>query len=335
MPLSTKLNRKLRAEEEDTDGEEFYEVSDRSSPSVIDTGEGADIISSEDEQNAEGGAQEEEDESDDDQYEARLSKVSFGALAKAQESLSKDQSASKKRKRGEGEPGPQEDKLEALRQRLRALKAEKLAALPAQKPSKKAKTTEKKSTKPKPAQDDEDDEAEDSDDSGPDENPFARSSKHAPRVQSSKRAVTRRRTAVEVPKAVFRDPRFDQLSGIGPNEHTLKNRYSFLDDYRKSEIADLRTTLKKTKNESEKAQLKRQLLSMESQQKARERKDKEQEVVQKHKKQEKELIKDGKQPFYLKKGKCFLFVVSLLYGNLIHISTPASNPHPSCTLTMF
>ena len=74
--------------------------------------------------------------------------------------------------------------------------------------------------------------------------------------------------------------------------------------------------MKKAKNESGKAQLKRQLLSMESQQKARERKDKEQEVVQKHKKQERELIKDGKQPFYLKKGKCFLFVVSSLYINL-------------------
>jgi ribosomal RNA-processing protein 36 len=313
MPLSTKLNRKLRAEEEDTDGEEFYEVSDRSSPSVIDTGEGADIISSEEDQD---GEEDEGDESNDDQYEARLSKVSFGALAKAQESLSKEQAASKKRKRGEGEPGPQEDKLEALRQRLRALKAEKLAALPAQKPSKKAKTAEKKSSKPEPAQDDE----EDSDDAGPDEKPFARSSKHAPRVQSSKRAVTRKRTAVEVPKAVSRDPRFDQLSGIGPNEHTLKNRYSFLDDYRKSEIADLRASLKKCKNEGEKAQLRRQLLSMESQQKARERKDKEQEVVQKHKKQEKELVKDGKQPFYLKKGTlisiCAVIVVCTLVARL-------------------
>ena len=46
MPLSAKLDRKLRAEEEDTDGEDYYEVSDRSSPSVIDTGDGADILSS-------------------------------------------------------------------------------------------------------------------------------------------------------------------------------------------------------------------------------------------------------------------------------------------------
>ncbi|KAF2711104.1 DUF947-domain-containing protein [Pleomassaria siparia CBS 279.74] len=308
MPLEKKLNRTLRAAEEDTDSEDYYEVTDRSSPSVIDTGEGADIISSESEEedgdNASG--------TDDDQYEAQLSKVSFGALAKAQESLSKEQAASRKRKRGDGTSASQEDKLQALRERLRALKAEKLAAMPAQKPSKKAKTTT--TIKARPAlknrddEDDEDDgdEAADDDedeDSENDRNPFARANKNAPRVQTSKRAVTRRRTAIEVKKPVFRDPRFDQLSGIGPNEITLKNRYSFLDEYRASEMADLRTQIKKSKNEAEKAQLKRQLLSMESQQKAREAKDKQQEIVQKHKKQEKELIKQGKQPFYLKKAE--------------------------------
>lgn len=47
MPLSTKLDRKLRAVEDDSDSEDYYEVTDRSSPSIIDTGEGADIMSSE------------------------------------------------------------------------------------------------------------------------------------------------------------------------------------------------------------------------------------------------------------------------------------------------
>ena len=50
MPLSTKLDRKLRAAEESSDGEEYYEVTDRSSSeSFIETGEGGDVISSEDE----------------------------------------------------------------------------------------------------------------------------------------------------------------------------------------------------------------------------------------------------------------------------------------------
>ena len=46
MPLEKKLSRTLRAADEDTDSGEYYEVTDRSSPSVIDTGDGADIINS-------------------------------------------------------------------------------------------------------------------------------------------------------------------------------------------------------------------------------------------------------------------------------------------------
>jgi len=50
MPLSSKLDRKLRAAEESSDGEEYYEVTDRSSsPSVIETGEGGQILASEEE----------------------------------------------------------------------------------------------------------------------------------------------------------------------------------------------------------------------------------------------------------------------------------------------
>ena len=40
MPLTTKLDRKLHAAEESSDDLSYYEVSDRSSPSIIDTGEG-------------------------------------------------------------------------------------------------------------------------------------------------------------------------------------------------------------------------------------------------------------------------------------------------------
>ena len=42
---------------------------------------------------------------------------------------------------------------------------------------------------------------------------------------------------------------------------------------------------------------------MESQQKARENKEKLQEVAREHKKKEKELVKEGKQPFFLKKSE--------------------------------
>ena len=54
MPLATKLDRNLRAAEDSSDGEDYYEVTDRSSSaSVIEADEGGNIISSGDEQDGE------------------------------------------------------------------------------------------------------------------------------------------------------------------------------------------------------------------------------------------------------------------------------------------
>jgi ribosomal RNA-processing protein 36 len=242
-----------------------------------------------------------------------MSKVSFGALAKAQDALSKEQSADRKRKRGDDTSKSQEDKLEALRARLRQIKAEKMAN--GAKPSKKSDGAKKN----KVIQDDESEEdAEedvDSDDSESDGVPKARSSKHAPAVQSSKRMVSRKRKVVDVKKPVFRDPRFDNMGGAAPDENTLGHRYAFLNDYRASEIAELRSTIRKSKNEAEKERLKKKLLSMESQQKAREAKEKQQDIVRDHKKKEKELIKQGKQPFFLKKGMYFALSLVVMYAD--------------------
>lgn len=230
-----------------------------------------------------------------------MSKVSFGALAKAQESISKQQDASRKRKRGDDNSASQEDKLEALRERLREIKAARLAS--GSKPSNKSKLAEKKKSVFEDDQDEveEDEESDgDSDEDGP---PHARTSKHAPAVQSSKRAVSRKRQVVDVKKPKLRDPRFDNIGGPRPDEHTLKKRYGFLDDYKKSEIEDLKNSIKKTKNETEKERLKKKLLSMESQMKAQENKEKQQQILHEHKKKERELIKQGKQPFFLKKSE--------------------------------
>jgi ribosomal RNA-processing protein 36 len=161
MPLSTKLDRKLRAAEESSDGEEYYEVTDRSSSeSVLETGAGGEVISSEDEDGEDDGSEDEArvgfstfstltrptnmqkaDALDDDQVQAQMSKVSFGALAKAQDALSKEQSVNRKRKRGDDKSKSQDDKLEALRERLRQIKAEKMAS--GAKPSKKAGSAKK------------------------------------------------------------------------------------------------------------------------------------------------------------------------------------------------
>jgi ribosomal RNA-processing protein 36 len=235
-----------------------------------------------------------------------MSKVSFGALAKAQAALSKEQPTDRKRKRGDDTSKSQEDKLEALRERLRQIKAEKLANGPP--PSKKTKGAKKS----KVTQDEDEDEDEDGDESDADAAPKARSSKHAPMVQSSKRMVSRKRKVVDVKKPVFRDPRFDNMGGAAPDDNTMGNRYAFLNDYRASEIAELRSTIKKTKNEGEKEKLKKKLLSMESQQKSREAKEKQQDIIRDHKKKEKELIKEGKQPFFLKKCTCLCASASII-----------------------
>jgi ribosomal RNA-processing protein 36 len=136
------------------------------------------------------------------------------------------------------------------------------------------------------------------------ENPKkGRSSKHAPTSMSSKRAVTRRRIVVPLAKSKIRDPRFDPLTG--PLVQTdVDKKYSFLDTYRSTEMSELRTTLKNPKvPEHEKEALKRQLLSMTSKQKAKEKEDAERKVLREHRKKEKDMIKQGKQPFYLKKSE--------------------------------
>jgi ribosomal RNA-processing protein 36 len=85
------------------------------------------------------------------------------------------------------------------------------------------------------------------------------------------------------------------------DEGKIRKAYDFLDGYREDEMKELREKIKKTRDEGEKEGLKRTLESMESRKKAQMRKDKAQEVLDRHRKEEKELVKQGKKPFYLKK----------------------------------
>lgn len=226
----------------------------------------------------------------------------------------KQEAPGRKRKRGSDTTNQQEDKLQTLRERLKELKAKRNAS--AAKPSRKTKTS---ATAHKASGNDaEEDQGEDHGLSSDSEQPaHARSSKHAPATQSSKRAVTRKRTVVEVKKPVVRDPRFDPLTGPRPDEAVLKKRYSFLNDYKSSEMAELRAVIKKTKNEAEKEVLKRKLLSMESQQKAQAGKEKQQEIVREHRKKERELVKQGKKPFFLKKCEFGLAHQQCLMASLV------------------
>lgn len=107
---------------------------------------------------------------------------------------------------------------------------------------------------------------------------------------------------VPVAKRVVRDPRFEASSGMVDEEKVARN-YDFLDSYRDDEMVELKKAIKVTKDEAVKERLKRELLSMESRKKAKVRKDNAKEVLERHRREEKELVKQGKQPFYLKKSE--------------------------------
>ncbi len=131
--------------------------------------------------------------------------------------------------------------------------------------------------------------------------PPSRSSKHAPQEQTSKKPVSRRREILQDPRRKARDPRFDPLMGEVDSDKT-RRAYAFLDEYRDREMADLKTQIKKTKSPAEKDALKRQLLSMESKKKAQKKRDEADGLLREHRHKEKELVAQGKQPFYLKKS---------------------------------
>jgi len=112
---------------------------------------------------------------------------------------------------------------------------------------------------------------------------------------------------VQVQKREVRDPRFEPLA-TGPSDSAadgerVRRAYGFLDEYREDEMKELKNAIRITKDEEAKDKLKRALLSMESRKKAQARKDKETEILTKHRREEKEKVKQGKQPFYLKKAE--------------------------------
>ena len=130
---------------------------------------------------------------------------------------------------------------------------------------------------------------------------FLRTSKHAPAEFSSKKAVSRKREVVPTQKLNHRDPRFEPSCGA-VDEIRTKKVYSFLDTYRDSEMLELKSAIRKSRDNESKEKLKRALLSMESRKKTQKMKEQQQEVLRKHRKDEKAKIEQGKRPFHLKKA---------------------------------
>ncbi|PHH80312.1 hypothetical protein CDD82_1840 [Ophiocordyceps australis] len=131
-----------------------------------------------------------------------------------------------------------------------------------------------------------------------------RSSKHAPQEITSKKPVSRRRDLPSTSvRAKPRDPRFDPLVNQSYDEAKARRAYAFLDEYRDSEVAELRAQAKRTKDPDAKEKIKRHIMSLESKKRAQQRKEDELRLLADHRRQEKELVAQGKKPFYLKRSE--------------------------------
>lgn len=291
---------------------------------------------------------------------ASIQDIPFGVLSEAQDSLAAKQATETittengQRKRKRDAAG--EAKLQELRARLAEIQ------------QKRAKTERhgsassgKKSAVPDPDCDDEldsdeedeqdgdgsssgdddddggDDDDSDSDNDGGDRKAKSkRSSKHAPTVMSSTKQVPRLRTTVAVPKRNSRDPRFISYSGpdgSGPTpKSVIEKRYSFLDEYRRSEIDKMKQSLaddrrrakmtakqrRKDKGvsltEEERDEMTATVRRMEDQERSKKETDRLAEVEREHMQKERELVRAGKKaaPYYLKKGEFLLSLVLFL-----------------------
>jgi len=239
--------------------------------------------------------EDEEDQQEELVKAPSIGTISFGSLAQAQESL-----GPKKRKKEKVDSGT-EDKLKVLRQRLAELRDQN--GLPPVKFHKDDDNKEQDRTKRQKL--------------GEQERTM---SKHAPAVQSSKRTVSRKRQVIDVPRNTTRDPRFDPTSDV-VNEDNVSRNYSFLDHYIDSEIKDIQTKLnaaKPSKNkknkkaskrsgpklsEAEIEALKKELVRKESKKASKQAAEREREVRREHRKKEKELVKQGKKPYFLKESE--------------------------------
>ncbi|NXC44228.1 RRP36 protein, partial [Penelope pileata] len=127
-------------------------------------------------------------------------------------------------------------------------------------------------------------------------------SKKGPVEMSAKKPVPFLRQVVPVTKKVQRDPRFDDLSGEY-NPDIFMKTYSFLDAIKKREKEMVQKQLKKCRNMEQKEKLQQLLNRMTQQEQAQKKQQKQRERELSLKRQQRELAKQGKKPFFLKKAE--------------------------------
>ncbi|XP_055582170.1 ribosomal RNA processing protein 36 homolog isoform X2 [Falco cherrug] len=126
--------------------------------------------------------------------------------------------------------------------------------------------------------------------------------KKGPVEMSAKKPVPFLRQVISVTKKVHRDPRFDDLSGEYKPEIFMKT-YSFLDSIKKQEKEMVQKELKKCRDIEQKEKLQQLLNRMTQQEQAQKKQQKLRERELSLKRQQRELAKQGKKPFFLKKSE--------------------------------
>ena len=134
-----------------------------------------------------------------------------------------------------------------------------------------------------------------------DEKIVGRENKNAPAVMKSNRPVRRLRIDANNTTRKFRDPRFVEGSGT-LDEDRFHQNYAFLDKYQEDEVNELSRALKKTKNPTDKDQIKTELQAKKQEMTERRRSMKVKARLQSVRAEEREKVKNGKTPFFLKRS---------------------------------
>lgn len=131
----------------------------------------------------------------------------------------------------------------------------------------------------------------------------SRANKNRPMEVTSKKPVGRFREVFQAPKKVVRDPRFESLCGEF-DENRFKKRYSFIfNEELPMERKKLQKILEKSKDPKAVEEMKKHISWIDNQLRAVQEGNKYSEKLSEHKKNEKEAVKQGKRPFYLKKSE--------------------------------
>ncbi|KAK6274800.1 hypothetical protein POUND7_004509 [Theobroma cacao] len=135
------------------------------------------------------------------------------------------------------------------------------------------------------------------------ENKHRRANKNRPVELSSKKPMRSFRQAIQAPKKVVRDPRFESLCGKLDAEG-FRKRYNFLfENNLPAEREEAQKRLKKAKDPKVIGELKNSISWIDKQIKFESAKHTDAKILAEHKKKEREAAKLGKRPFYLKKSE--------------------------------